>query len=136
MKFTNEQVTKLHSNGRAMEMYIKTEIMPCLKDEIEVAFGDIVSRGRYGEIREKDYTLYVRKDKVWCRQGGLGIMFDIEDYQRGVCGWIDLWDKKDGWALDCLYNLSLHWSDIKAKLNNYVRNQKSKDTAVFDDFAI
>jgi hypothetical protein len=136
MKFAKEQVEKLHNNGRAMEVYIKTEIMPYLKDEVKVDFGDMVTRGRYGEIKEKNYKLYVSKDEVWCKQGGLGIMFDIKDYQRGVCGWIDLWSKEDGWALDCLYNLSLNWASIKAKLNDYVKEQKAKDDAVFNDFMI
>lgn len=139
MRFTKEQAEKLCNNGRAMEEYIKTEIIPHLTDRVEVEFGDMVTRGRYSEIRERDYCLIVRNDGIIVKQGGLRIMFDIKEYDRGSIGCIDIWDKADGFALDCLYNLSLNWTGgarIKFVLNNHIQNQRNKDAQVFDSFVI
>ena len=66
MLYTRQEYKeKLIPQGKAIEEFIKKEIQPYLVKEVEIPFGDIVRRGRYNEIREHEFKLYIRKDKIF-----------------------------------------------------------------------
>ena len=136
MEYTKREYEEnLKPNAKAIEEFIAREIQPYLTNEIEIPFGDIVRRGRYNEIREHEFTLYVRKDKVFGKIGGLTIYFDIPSYLKGVCGCIDIYNDW-GYGGRFIYNLCLRWEAIKFKLLGEVDTQKRRRDAVFKEFKI
>ena len=136
MEFTKQEYREqLIPNGRMIEEYIKEEIMPNITENITIDFGDIVQRGRYNEIKEHEFSIHVHKDNVSGSCGGLTILFDIKDWQKGVCGYIDVWNNY-GYGGEFLFNLCLHWSRIKREMLNSIDRQKSKRQAVLKDFTV
>ena len=136
MRFTREEYTeKLIPQGKKIEEFVKNEVQPYLTEEIKVSFGEIVERGRYNEIREHQFSIYVSKNELVGTCGGLSILFDMRDDQKGVCGLIDVWDNY-GHGGEFLFELCLNWQTIKRKLLNGVEDQKKKRSEVFDNFQV
>lgn len=136
MEYTRKEYEEiLKPNGKAIEEFIRTEIQPYLMTDIEIPFGNIVHRGRCEEIKEQEFTLFVRNDKVFGRIGGLVVYFDMPDYLKGSCGSIDIYNDY-GWGGNFLYNLCLNWQTIKAKLNKAVESQKNRRNTALNEFVL
>lgn len=137
MLFTKQEYeTILKEQGKSIEQYIQTEIQPYMVEEIEIPFGDIVHRGRYDEIKEHEFTLYVRKDEIYGRCGGLTIYFDLPEYFKGTCGCIDVYNDF-GHGGSFLYNLCLNWKRvIKPTLFTQIDAQKRSREAVLKNFEV
>ena len=125
----------LKPQAKAIEEFIKNEIQPYLTKEIEIPFGNIVHRGRYNEVKEHEFTLYVRKDKVFGKIGGLTVYFDIPEYFKNTCCCIDIYnDYRYGGSF--IYNLCLRWQSIKHKLLSEIDSQKRSRDMVLKEFTI
>ena len=136
MKFTRkEYVERLIPQGKSIEEFIKKEIQPYLFEEVVINFGDIVRRGRYNEIKEHEFSLYVRNDSIVGTCGGLSLLFKMEDYQKGVCGWVDIYNDYS-YGGDFIYELCLNWQSIKRELLNNINSQKASRNNVFNNFRI
>lgn len=88
MKHSKEEKEKIMDGLRNIQNWIETEIQPYLREPVVVEFGDYVKR-EY--VKERQYELIVKKDDIVGTSGGLCLLFNIDDYQRGVCGLIDVW---------------------------------------------
>ena len=136
MEYTREEyIGKLIPQGRKIEEFIRNEVQPYLTKEIEIGFGDVVHRGRFSEITEHEFSIYVRKDEIVGTCGGLSILFNIKEYQRGICGWIDVWNDYS-YGGKVLFELCLNWQTIKRKLLADVCNQTEKRRNVLENFQI
>ena len=136
MMYTREEYqNKLIPNAKAIEDFIKKEIQSCMVEEIKIPFGEMVCRGRYNEIRETKHCLYVRKDDIFGRTGGLTIYFDIPEYFKNTCGCIDVWNDY-GYGGEFIYDLCLEWNRIKFKLLNAVESQNANRNKVLIDFIV
>ena len=136
MEFTRKEYKEvLIPQGKSIEEFIKNEIQPHITKEIEIPFGDIVCRGRYGEIKEHEFTLYVRKDRIFGSIGGLTIYFDFPKYLTGSCGSVDIYDNY-AYGGKFIYNLCLDWQSIKLRLLRDIDSQKRNRDAVLKQFTV
>lgn len=136
MMYTKEEYENtLIPNGRAIENFIKTEIQPFLAKDVKINFGDIVRRGRYSEIRENKFTLYVSKERIHGACGGLSMHFDIPYYLKNSTGSIDIWNSC-GYGGEFLYDLCHEWQSIKSQLLREVESQKASRDSVLKNFTV
>lgn len=136
MMFTREEYNnKLKKNGKAIAEFIKTEIQPYLSEDVKIKFGDIVTRGRYSEIREHKFKLIVQRGKIFGNCGGLTIYFDIPEYLKHTCGCIDIYNDYS-YGGEFIYDLCLEWYRIKTELINEVKRQNKNRNAVLNDFVV
>lgn len=139
MTFTKEEREKLITNGKAIEKFIREEIMPQLREPVRIEFGDEVRRGRYQESRERKYTLIVRHDALIGGQGGLNLYFgDMPSYFKGTCGCIDVYEDRS-WGHEFLNKLCLNWRHgefIKSCLVTAVEKQNKQHKKVFETFEV
>lgn len=136
MKYTEKEYEEiLKPNAKAIEEFIIKEIQPNLIEGIEIPFGDIVYRGRCGEIREKKYMLYVEKDKMFGRCGGLTIYFNIPNRLKEAYFCIDIYND---WYCggEFIYSLCSEWKTIKSKLLEITNMQKQNRDKVLKMFEV
>lgn len=122
MTFTKEEREKLIANGKAIEKFIREEIMPNLRDKVEVDFGDA----------DHDYSLWVTNRELGVMCGYLSLSFE-EDIDRQ--GEVSLCNP--GHA--ALYALSLNWRHgafIRSSLLVAVEKQNEQHKKVFDAFEV
>lgn len=136
MEFTKKEYEEiLTQRAKAIEQFIKTEIQPHITKEFKISFGDIVHRGRYNEIKEHEFTLYIRNDEIFGMIGGLAIYFNMPEYLKGCCGCIDIYNHYS-YGGRFIYYLCLNWQHIKAEMLAEMNKQKQNKNAVFDEFTI
>lgn len=139
MTFTKEEREKLIANGKAIEKFIREEIMPHLREPVMIEFGDEVRRGRYQESREREYTLTVANGRLGASYGGLSLYFgDMPIYFKGMTGCIDIYEDKS-WGHEFLNALSLNWRHgefIRSCLITAVEKQNEQHKKVFETFEV
>ena len=136
MKFTKKEYDSiLKERAKEIETYIESEIQPYITEEIKIDFGDYVRRGRYGEVKEREFTLIIRKDCIFGNCGGLVLYFKIPYYMKNCCGSIDIYDD---WTYGgrFIYDLCSNWQSVKGSIITMVKCQKIKKERVFDKFKI
>lgn len=124
MTFTKEEREKLITNGKAIEKFIREEIMPKLRDTVKVGFGDA----------DHDYSLWVtnRELGITCRD--LSLSFEEHINQSGETSLYNL-----GHGHAALYALSLNWRHgefIKSSLITAVEKQNQQHKKVFETFEV
>lgn len=136
MEFTKKEYKEiLIPNGKKIEEFIKSEIQPYLTGTITVCFGETVERGRYNELKEKEFCLWVRRDEIGGNCGGLTLLFALDDYQKRMTGYIDIYDSY-GYGGKFIYELCADWTRIKRILLNAVNEQQTKRKQVLENFKI
>jgi len=140
-EFSEDQIVILHKNGRAIEKYIKDEIMPYCLGTARAPFGMISNGGENGERSEADYVLTVSKNEMYCEcRGGIKLLFEDRLIDpKSPNGAVSIWDREYDTALSALYNLCLNWtnlSGIKSILNTAVQLTKDDDRIVFESFEV
>ena len=136
MEYTEKEYEEiLKPNAKAIEEFIIKKIQPNLTKGIEIPFGDIVYRGRFGDIKENKFILYVEKDKIFGACGGLTIYFNIPNYSKESYYRIDIYND---WYLggEFIYNLCSEWKTIKSKMLEITDMQKQKRNKVLKNFEI
>lgn len=124
MAFTKEQMEKLFDNGRKIEAYIRSEIMPKLLTGVRIVFS----------LDGEEYQLCVNQNELCGMRGGLALLFSEEENTSGSCSVY-----RPGQGPSFLYALSYHWLGgikIKFTLNTSVENQRTKNALVFDHFQV
>lgn len=136
MMYTREEYKNtLIPNAKAIDDFIKKEIQNCMVEEIKIPFGGIVRRGRCNEIRESKHYLYVRKNEIFGRTGGLTIYFNIPEYLKHTCGCIDVWNDC-GYGGEYIYDMCLEWNHIKVQLLKAVESQNANRNKVLNNFVV
>lgn len=139
MTFAKEEREKLIANGKAIENFIREEIMPKLREPVRIEFGDEVRRGMYNENKERKYTLYVGNTQLHASEGGLSLYFgDLPEYCKEVTGYIDVYENR-GYGHEFLNALSLNWRHgefIKSCLITAVEKQNEQHKKVFETFEV
>lgn len=128
MKYSKEEKEKIMEGLRNIQNWIETEVQPYLRESIVVEFGDYVKRDY---VKERQYGLIVKKDDIIGADGGLCLLFNIKDWQKGVCGYIDVW-KADYYALNFGATLMAWWPNVKRELLNLVYGQKRQTDAIMN----
>lgn len=124
MTFTKEEREKLIANGKAIEKFIREEIMPNLRDKVEVDFGDV----------DHDYSLWVTNRELGMTCGYLSLSFEEHIDRQGE---VSLYNPGHGHV--ALYALSLNWRHgefIRSCLVTAVEKQNEQHKKVFDTFEV
>lgn len=121
MLYTNEEITMLKTNTKQIEEYLRG-LIPNVRENISVPFGKIVTRGRYGEVREPNFELIVTKDGVWGWAGCLRYEFDESKVRNG---------RTYVYAHpDYMEELTANWFNIKCHINTAIQQQESRISAI------
>ena len=133
MLFTKEEYkTKLIPQGKMIEEFIRTQIMPNLHQEIKVEFGEIIERGRFDKIVEPEFKICVYKDTIFGRSGGVAIYFDDQPFSSTYVNTY----KDFGFGGNFLYYLCLEWNRIKGELLKATEKERTSRAAVFENFQV
>lgn len=128
MVYSKEEKEIIMEGLKSIQNWIETEIQPNLKESIVVDFGDYVKRGA---VREREYRLAVRKDEIAGSIGDLSLLFDIKDWQKGVCGWINIWEG-DYYAISFGATLMTWWPTVKRMLLDSIYEQKKQSDCIMN----
>lgn len=133
MMYTTEEIMMLRENCKAVENWIRENIVPGVRESIKLEFGGITTRrGAYGfPVREREYEIGVTKDGVWGGSGGLSMRFADEKNYDGYkgSGTIFLYSDR-GFAAPYIAALLQEWPRIKRELLFAVRQQESSVAAI------
>ena len=153
-RFTKEEYEKLVTNGKAIEQYIRKEILPKLPTVIWLEFGNKVNDPN-NSSRKFDCHLELSGDTIRGGLNGKHLYFGdlpenlkkwskmnslyIDKEERENPPWIDLYDDIYIGA-EFLYQLCIEWKDVVKPALNVIadyrnrRIQKSKE--VFESFEV
>lgn len=133
MTYTTEEIMMLRENCKAVENWIRENIIPRIRETVHLEFGGITTRrGDYGRpVREREYEIGVTKDDVWGGIGGLSMRFADEKTYKGFKGSATIFLYSDkGFAAPYIAALLQEWPHIKQELLSAVRQQESSVAAI------
>lgn len=125
MLYTNEEYEMLKSNTKAIENYLRS-LMPNLRDTIRVTFGEMTTRGRYGEIREPYYELVIKKDYLIGWAGFL--KFEFSESAVDWSGGTSVYSKGSG--SNFMASLINEWQIIKREILDSIQQQEAYVSAI------
>ena len=124
MTYTNEEYEILKANTKQIEQYLRSQI-PNVRKSITVTFGDMTTRGRYGEIREPEYEIVLTTEGLHGHSGGLRLDFDDTprtDFNTNVYS--------RGFGANYMGKLIRDWPTVKRAILSKIREQQSEISAI------
>ena len=122
MLYTQEEKNKIHENLDKIKEYIEA-LQPKIRGRITIDFGPMKTYANWD--REKAFHLYIEKNNICGRTGGLGL-----DYAREYVGSSTrstIYSQYD-YAVDLIQN----WHNIKSQIIAEIENQNSMISAIND----
>lgn len=115
MKFTEQQITKMKENMKAINTYIETEILPYIDYQYETPkFGPYQTWGRYDENHGSRYSIKLHDNSRKINYTYAGIPYSIEE----------------NISPDKMIVFIEYWKDAKEYLNAEIELQKKNDEII------
>lgn len=115
MKFTEQQITKMKENMKAINTYIETEILPYIDYQYETPkFGPLQIWGRYDENHGSRYSIKLHDNSRKISYTYAGIPYSIEE----------------NISPDKMIVFIEYWKDAKKHLNAEIELQKKNDEII------
>lgn len=124
MTYTNEEYEILKANTKQIEQYLRSQI-PNVRKSIAVTFGDMTTRGRYGEIREPEYEIVLTSEGLWGYSGGLSLDFGNES---DTSSRVSVYGR--GFGANYMGKLIRDWPTVKRQILSKIREQQSEISAI------
>lgn len=120
MMYTPEEKNKIHENLDKIKEYLET-LQPKIRDRITVDFGKMCTYANFD--RERKFHLYVDKDKICGRSGGLGMEYTRESISSSTRA--SIYNHLD-YAVELIQN----WQSIKMEINTKIAQQNTTIAAI------
>lgn len=121
MMYTREEKNKIHENLDKIKEYLET-LQPQVRDRIAIDFGEFKTYADYS--REKQFHLYIDKESIYGRVGGLGLDYSrIEDKRYSIRSTVYA-------QFDYAVALIQNWQSIKREIVSQINAQNTTIAAI------
>ena len=120
MTYTQEEKNKIYGILDTIKVYLQT-LQPQIRSRITVDFGEMKTYANFD--RERKFHLYVDKNEIYGRSGGLGMVYDRERISSSTQA--SIYDHLD-YATELIQN----WQSIKREILDKMAQQNTTITAI------